>query len=129
MPWSWKASVQHLFFTPVPETIFLDRYGPLLAQADPRFILRAVDNNGTLCGLTLAFPDPMRQGAIVLKTYVGTVPGAGRAMADRIHALAGELGFSEVVHALMRAGIVSEAQSRKFGGTVFRRYALMGRLL
>ncbi len=117
------------FFTPVPEAMFLERYGPLLAHADPRFILRALDQDGTLRGLTLAFPDPMRRGAIVLKTYVGTVPGAGRAMADRIHALAGELGFREVVHALMRSGIASEAQSRKFGGTVFRRYALMGRLL
>ncbi|WP_306145577.1 hypothetical protein [Roseibium sp. MMSF_3412] len=117
------------FFTPVPQTMFLERYGPLLAHADPRFILRALDKDGTLRGLTLAFPDPMRQGAIVLKTYVGTVPGAGRAMADRIHALSGELGFTEVVHALMRSGIASEAQSRKFGGTVFRRYALMGRLL
>ncbi len=117
------------FFTPVPEAMFLERYGPLLAQADPRFILRALDEHGTLRGLTLAFPDPMRLGAIVLKTYVGTVPGAGRAMADRIHALASDLGFREVVHALMRSGIASEAQSRKFGGTVFRRYALMGRLL
>ncbi|WP_421980671.1 hypothetical protein [Roseibium sp.] len=117
------------FFTPVPEAMFLERYAPLLAHADPRFILRALDHDGNLRGLTLAFPDPMRQGAIVLKTYVGTVPGAGRAMADRIHALAGELGFREVVHALMRSGIASEAQSRKFGGTVFRRYALMGRLL
>ena len=117
------------FFTPVPEAMFLERYGSLLTQADPRFILRALDQRGNLCGLTLAFPDPMRQGAIVLKTYVGTVPGAGRAMADRVHALAGEFGFREVVHALMRSGIASEAQSRKFGGTVFRRYALMGRLL
>jgi len=117
------------FFTPVPLEIFLQRYMPLLAHADPRFILRALDSDGKARGLTLAFPDPLRKGAVVLKTYVGAVPGAGRAMADRVHGLAEEHGFSEVIHALMRAGIASEAQSRKFGGTVFRRYALMGRLL
>jgi hypothetical protein len=117
------------FFTPVPEEMFVARYAPLLAHADPRLILRATDETGAVKGLTLAFPDPLRKGAVVLKTYVGAVPGAGRVMADRVHELAGELGFREVIHALMREGIASEAQSRKFGGTVFRRYALMGRVL
>jgi len=117
------------FFTPVPEAIFVERYAPLLAHADPRLILQATDEAGEVKGLTLSFPDPLRAGAVVLKTYVGAVPGAGRAMADRVHDLAGDLGFKEVIHALMREGIVSEAQSRKFGGTVFRRYALMGRVL
>lgn len=117
------------FFTPVPEALFVERYAALLAHADPRFILQAIDEDDAVRGLTLAFPDPLRKGAVVLKTYVGSVPGAGRVMADRVHDLAGEHGFKEVVHALMRSGISSEAQSRKFGGKVFRRYALMGRLL
>jgi len=117
------------FFTPIPEAVFVERYAPLLAHADPRLILRATDDAGKVAGLTLSFPDPLRKGAVVLKTYVGAVPGAGRVMADRVHELAGELGFAEVIHALMREGIASEAQSRKFGGTVFRRYALMGRIL
>lgn len=117
------------FFTPLPLEAFRAAYEPLVGRADPRFILRAVDREGEVRGMTLAFPDPFRAGALVLKTYVGAVPGAGRAMADRIHALAGELGFTEVIHALMRVGIASEAQSRKFGGIVFRRYALMGRVL
>jgi hypothetical protein len=117
------------FYTPLPAPHFIGAYLPLLAKADPRFILRAQDSIGTTVGLTLAFPDPLRHGAVVLKTYVGTVPGAGRAMADHVHARAGELGYTEVIHALMRDGIVSQNQSRKFGGQVFRRYALMGRKL
>jgi hypothetical protein len=117
------------FFTPIPQAAFIDAYRPLLARADPRFILRGRDAHGRTVGLTLAFPDPLRRGAVVLKTYVGSVPGVGRAMADRVHELAGQHGYAEVVHALMREGIVSEAQSRKFGGRVFRRYALMGRRL
>jgi hypothetical protein len=117
------------FFTPIPQSAFQGAYLPLLQRADPRFILRARDSADQVVGLTLAFPDPMRRGAVVLKTYAGLVPGAGRRMADRIHALAGEAGYNEVIHALMRRGIASEAQSRKFGGQVFRRYFLMGRIL
>ena len=117
------------FFTPIPEAAFVAAYRPLLARADPRFILRARDRRGRAVGLTLSFPDPLRRGAVVLKTYVGSVPGVGRAMADRVHELAALHGYAEVVHALMREGVVSEAQSRKFGGRVFRRYALMGRRL
>lgn len=117
------------FFTPIPQRAFLDAYLPLLGRADPRFILAARNGAGTPVGFTFAFPDPFRTGAIVLKTYAGLVPGAGRRMADRIHELAGEAGYSEVVHALIRRGIASEAQSRKFGSQVIRRYWLMGRRL
>ena len=117
------------FFTPLPREAFVAAYLPLLGRADPRFILAARDAHGRPVGFTFAFPDPWRPGAVVLKTYAGLVPGAGRRMADRIHALAGEAGFGEVVHALIRRGIASEAQSRKFGGRPFRRYRLMGRRL
>ena len=117
------------FFTPVPRAAFVAAYLPLLGRADPRFILAARDASGRPVGFTFAFPDPSRRGAVVLKTYAGLVPGAGRRMADRIHGLAAEAGHTEVVHALIRQGIASEAQSRKFGGRVFRRYQLMGRRL
>ncbi len=117
------------FYTPIPEAHFVAAYLPLLAKADPRFILQATADDGTNVGMTLAFPDPIRRGAIVLKTYVGTLPGVGRAMADRIHSLAEELGYTEVIHALMRDGIISQNQSRKFGGETFRKYTLMGRKL
>jgi hypothetical protein len=117
------------FFTPIAEGDFIAQYLPLLERADPRFILLARTVGGELAGMTFAFPDPLRTSAVVLKTYAGLVPGAGRRMADRIHELAGELGYTEVIHALMRAGIASSAQSRKFGGRIFRRYALMGKHL
>ncbi|MEN9545092.1 MAG: hypothetical protein RLZZ598_1925 [Pseudomonadota bacterium] len=117
------------FFTPLPAATFVAAYLPLVQRTDPRFIMRACDRSGRTVGLTLAFPDPMRTGAVVLKTCVGHIPGAGRAMAAQVHRLAGELGFREVIHALMRAGNVSLALSRKFGGHTFRRYALLGLVL
>jgi hypothetical protein len=50
-------------------------------------------------------------------------------MADIVHSRAAELGFTEVIHALMRDGVISASQSRKFGGRPIRRYALMGKIL
>lgn len=124
-----QGFAQTPFYTPLPREHFVGAYLPLLAKADPHFILEARTPDGQTVGLTLAFPDPLRQNAVVLKTYVGSLPGVGRAMADRVHALALEFGYSEVIHALMRDGIVSLNQSRKFGGRVFRKYVLMGKLL
>lgn len=117
------------FFRPIPHEHFVAAYAPLLTHADPRFVLAARDKAGRAVGFTLAYPDPMRRGAIVLKTYAALVPGIGRRMADLIHTAAADAGFTEVVHALMRDGIASAAQSRKFSGRTIRRYALMGKIL
>ena len=124
-----EAFARTAFFRPIPREHFVAAYAPALAHADPRFVLAARDGTGKPVGFTLAYPDPMRKGAIVLKTYAGLLPGVGRRMADIIHAAAGEAGFTEVVHALMRDGIASAAQSRKFSGRTIRRYALMGKVL
>lgn len=123
------AFARTAFFRPIPREHFIAAYLPLLAHADPRFILAAREPSGRAVGFTLAFPDPMRKGAIVLKTYAALAPGIGRRMADHVHAAAGDAGFREVIHALMRDGIASASQSRKFGGRPIRRYALMGKLL
>lgn len=123
------AFAKTAFFRPIAPERFVTTYLPLLAHADPRFILAAREPGGRAVGFTLAFPDPLRQGAIVLKTYAALVPGIGRRMADDVHAAAAEAGYREVIHALMRDGITSASQSRKFGGRPIRRYALMGKIL
>jgi len=124
-----EAFAKTPFFTPLPREHFIGAYAPMLAKADPRLILEARDGSGRPVGFTLAYPDPLRQGAVVLKTYAGLVPGIGRRMADVIHSTAADLGYLEVVHALMREGIASANQSRKFGGRTIRKYALMGKVL
>jgi hypothetical protein len=116
------------FFRPIPRDQFVAAYLPGLAHADPRFVLAARDPAGGLVGFTLAYPDPIRKGAVVLKTYAALAPGIGRRMADIVHSRAPALGFTEVIHALMRDGITSAAQSREFGGRPIRRYALMGKI-
>ena len=124
-----EAFAKTAFFTPIPREHFIGAYAPMLDKSDPRFILEARDGSGRAVGFTLAYPDPLRQGAVVLKTYAGLVPGIGRRMADMIHSTAADIGYTEVVHALMREGIASANQSRKFGGRTIRKYALMGQVL
>jgi hypothetical protein len=123
------AFAKTAFFRPIPCDRFVAAYLPGLAHADPRFVFAARDRLGRSVGFALAYPDPIRKGAIVLKTYAALAPGIGRRMADIVHSRAAELGFTEVIHALMRDGITSASQSRKFGGRPIRRYALMGKIL
>jgi hypothetical protein len=124
-----SAFAKTAFFRPITRDRFVAAYLPGLAQADPRFVFAARDPAGRSVGFTLAYPDPIRKGAIVLKTYAALAPGIGRRMADIVHSRAAELGFTEVIHALMRDGVISASQSRKFGGRPIRRYALMGKIL
>ena len=65
----------------------------------------------------------------ILKTYASARPGVGHLLADTFHRTARELGFADVIHALMHVDNVSLERSRRHAGTVFRRYALMGRRL
>jgi hypothetical protein len=123
------AFAKTAFFRPIPRDRFVAAYLPGLAHADPRFVFAARDPAGRSVGFTLAYPDPIRKGAIVLKTYAALAPGIGRRMADIVHSRAAELGFTEVIHALLRDGVISASQSRKFGGRPIRRYALMGKIL
>lgn len=114
------------FFTEIPPDVFVAAYMPFLERVPPRFVLEAVNGDGGVAGFALTFPDPVRKDALIFKTYAGVVPGAGRAMAEHIHVLAEREGLEEVVWALMRCGIASQAQSLKFEARVFRRYQLMG---
>jgi hypothetical protein len=95
-------------------------------------VLFARDGSGLPVGFLFGMPDhlaPEGQRRAVLKTYAGLRPGVGRALASRFHCIARDLGYTGVVHALMRDDNVSRGASVKFGGAVLRRYALMGKTL
>ena len=65
-------------------------------------------------------------GAIAV---VGARHGVGHLLADTFHRVARELGFLDVIHALMHIDNVSLDRSRAHAARIFRRYALMGRRL
>jgi hypothetical protein len=66
---------------------------------------------------------------VILKTYASRRRGVGHLLADTFHRRALALGFTHVIHALMHVDNVSRGRSARHATSVFRRYALMGRVL
>jgi hypothetical protein len=120
------------FFKPISIEAFQKLYEPVMPMVDPRFVLFAHAGDGSLVGFLFGFPD-RRPGApaktVILKTYASGLRGVGRLLADRFHACALDLGYVDVVHALMHADNISLERSKRLGAVVFRKYALMGQRL
>lgn len=117
------------FFKPIGQDAFLALYEPVLPLIDPRLVLFAHDAQGRLVGFLFGLPDRLEGAApktAILKTYASGVRGVGRLLADRFHRAAIDLGYRDVIHALMHADNPSRARSALHRATVFRRYALMG---
>lgn len=123
---------RNAFFKPITKTDFLKLYEPVLPAIEPRFVLFAHDTAGNLVGFLFGLPnraEGARPHSAILKTYASGRRGVGRLLADRFHRTARELGFSDAIHALMHVDNVSLERSGRHAAQVFRRYALMGRLL
>ncbi len=111
---------------------FLALYRPVLPHLVPELILFAHEANGALAGFVFGIPDFARGPAtdtVIFKTYAATRRGVGHAMSQRFHANAMELGYRNVIHALMHESNVSLMRSGQHEADVFRRYALLGRRL
>ena len=120
------------FFKPITREAFLDLYRPVMAAVDPRLVLFAFDRRGEIAGFLFGFPDRLEgenPKTAVLKTYASAAHGAGRALANAFHRAIAELGYTQVIHALMHERNASLRRSGQYGATAFRRYALMGRKL
>ena len=119
------------FYKPISREAFLALYQPLLPAVDPRLILFASDADG-LAGFLFGLPD-LAEGArpktAIVKTYASRRRGVGHLLLDTFHRAARDLGFSEVIHALMHEDNLSLNNSLRHGTKVFRRYALMGKRL
>jgi hypothetical protein len=119
------------FFKPIAKAEFLKLYEPVLPAIDPRLVFFARGESG-LVGFLFGLPNRLEgphPKTAILKTYAGAIPGAGHMLADAFHRAARELGFVDVIHALMHVDNVSLERSRQHTGAIFRRYALMARRL
>jgi hypothetical protein len=126
------ASFQrNAFFKSITKAAFLALYEPVLPAIDPRLVLFAHDDNGPV-GFLFGLPNRLegeRPRTAILKTYASARRGVGHLLADAFHRTARDLDFSDVIHALMHVDNVSLERSGRHAGTVFRRYALMGKRL
>ncbi len=129
---SAAAFRNNAFFKPLDEQGFLKLYEPIMPLVDPRFVLFARNEAGALIGFLFGMPDRL-EGAtprtVILKTYASAQRGVGHLLADHFHRSARAAGFTHAIHALMHVDNISLERSARHSGTVFRRYALLGRLL
>jgi hypothetical protein len=120
------------FFKPIDKADFLKLYEPVLPLLDPRLVLFARDRGGGLVGFLFGLANRLegeRPRTVILKTYASARHGVGHLLADTFHRIARDLGFVDVIHALMHVDNISLDRSRAHAGRMFRRYALMGRRL
>lgn len=85
-----------------------------------------------MVGFLFGIPDHLegeRPKTVILKTYASGIRGVGHLLADSFHRNAQALGYHDFIHALIHVDNISLQRSLRYGGMVFRRYALMGRLL
>lgn len=130
---SGQSFADNHFFKEITLDAFLELYRPLLPLVDPQHVLfaRTVDD-GKLVGFLFGLPDALNRTerkTVILKTYASGIRGVGYLLADTFHRRAIDMGFDDVIHALIHSDNVSGKRSTQHNATVFRQYALMGRKL
>jgi GNAT superfamily N-acetyltransferase len=126
---------RNYLYTSIDETTFLEQYNKVMPFVKPELVLLA-EHDDTLVGYLFAIPDILQQrcgvtsDTVVLKT-VAVLPGRrwaglGQILIARCHQTARDLGFTNVIHALMHDGNNSKNISGYYAKTI-RRYTLFGK--
>ena len=129
---STRAFAGNPFYKPIALEPFLAMYRPFLPLLVPDLVLFARDADGALAGFLFAIPnyaEGPKPSQVILKTYASARRGAGSLLARTFHARAQEMGYEAAIHALIHDDNTSADRSRRHGGEIFRRYALLGRRL
>jgi len=127
----------NFLYTPITEEEFAQQYRLILPAVRPELVLLA-EEDGDLVGFLFALPDlfQARRGepvdTVIFKT-VAVLParshaGLGSLLVGRCHAIARDLGYRRVIHALMHEANNSRNISNRTAQTM-RRYALFARPL
>jgi GNAT superfamily N-acetyltransferase len=123
---SLEAFADNLFYSPISSEEFVALYEPVRRLFDPERILLMEDERGEMIGYLFAYPDHPHP-ILVAKTMAVAPRARGRGLArvllDEIVHRAGVLGFTHVIHALMREDNRSRNVSIAQGAGLYRRYA------
>lgn len=134
---SLEAFSSSLLFSSIPVEVFVERYRGLMRIIEPELVTIA-EHGDQLVGYLFALPDMLEitrekhSRTIILKT-IAVLPGRrysglGHVLAMHAAARARKLGYTRVIHALMREGNGSANWSAKLGRPI-RRYALFAKTL
>lgn len=127
----------NFLYQPISKPEFIDLYRPILHYIQPEFVLIAERQNQPV-GFLFALPDALeaQRGVaietVILKT-VAILPqrnyaGLGRILVEKCHAIAFQIGYKKVIHALINYANPSSNISQYYAKPI-RHYALFGKQL
>lgn len=134
---SVQSFSQNFLYTPMQWEQFFSQYQSVRAGIDPRYVIIA-RCQGKAVGFVFGIPDFLalregREAALIVKTLAvkaeRAYAGLGNWLVDECHRRAYESGYREAIHALQFEDNTSRKITERFGGVVFRRYALMSKTL
>jgi GNAT superfamily N-acetyltransferase len=129
---SLKSFSANFLYTPLDETEFLDAYAKVRDHVEPDFV-RIAERAGVACGFLFGIRDLEAEArgekpAVIVKTLAvdpeARSAGLGSLLVDEVHAAAYDKGYRESIHAMEHENNTSRKITGRYGGRVFRNYAL-----
>ena len=127
---SLEAFADNAYYSPIGREAFFALYEPIRPLLDPNLVLLAEDESGALVGYLFSYPDPTQSAPrrLIAKTLAvarrSRGLGLGSHLLAEIGARAADLGYGEVMHALMHVDNRSTHLSGRQRAQLYRRYAL-----
>jgi GNAT superfamily N-acetyltransferase len=134
---SLKCFSSNFLYTPLDETEFLHAYSKVRDHVEPDFV-RIAERAGIPCGFLFGIRDLEAEArgekpAVIVKTLAvdpeSRCAGLGSLLVDEVHAAAYEKGFAESIHAMEHESNTSRRITGRYGGRIFRSYALFAKPL
>jgi L-amino acid N-acyltransferase YncA len=121
-------------YTPIDKTEFVEKYKKILPLMRDELVILAEQDN-RIVGMIFCIPEPRdpERKQMIVKT-LARLPnpefkGMGEVLCQILVNQALDLGFNQMIHALMRVDNASMRTSDHFWGSIFREYVLMYRTL
>ena len=123
-----------LFFSPLTEEEFIDKFKAYKSRVHPELTIIAKDKAGNYVGCYFSFEDPKRKGKTIILKTIARDPhpkfkGLGQLMGMYVYKQAKELGYKNMLHAFMHSEKGSTQLSLKYHGDHFNTYYLYGKEL
>jgi len=134
---SLKSFSANFLYTPLDETDFLQAYAKVRSHVEPDFV-RIAERAGVACGFLFGIRDLEADArgekpAVIVKTLAvdpaARSAGLGSLLVDEVHAAAFAKGYTESIHAMEHESNTSRKITGRYGGRIFRNYALFSKPL
>ncbi|HSP42949.1 MAG TPA: GNAT family N-acetyltransferase [Luteolibacter sp.] len=134
---SLRSFSSNFLYTPLKEPEFLAAYGKVRSHVESDFV-RIAEREGSPCGFIFGIRDIEAESrgekpAVIVKTLAvdpgSRSAGLGSLLVDEVHAAAFEKSYVESIHALEHESNTSRKITGRYGGRIFRNYALFSKPL